>query len=225
MSVTGEEGRPPVKCGVPVGDFAPASTRRYVILAAVMRARRDRQGRAISTARCSARCSASRRSRPASTSAPASPRAGSVPRIRATRPTRASRPPTSRSRSRPAMTSSGATPARSSVARTCRTIRASRRKGCAPGTRTRSPKSSQPIFSTRTAEEWLTELDAKGIPCAPINDFAEILADPHVREAGWVRDVVMPNGAQGRNSRFPDRHDGLRLRDHPHAAASWRAQR
>ncbi len=61
----------------------------------------------------------------------------------------------------------------------------------------------QPIFATRTAAEWLAELDAKGVPCAPINDFADILADPHVREMGWIQPMSMPNGAVAETVGFP----------------------
>src|SRR6185312_4990609 len=39
MSVTGEDGRPPVKCGVPVGDFCAGLYAAYTITASLMRAR------------------------------------------------------------------------------------------------------------------------------------------------------------------------------------------
>jgi crotonobetainyl-CoA:carnitine CoA-transferase CaiB-like acyl-CoA transferase len=32
-------------------------------------------------------------------------------------------------------------------------------------------------------------------PGAPINDFGEILADPHVAAMGWVTEMPLPNGA------------------------------
>src|SRR5260370_14038781 len=44
MSVTGEEGRPPVKCGVPVGDFCAGLYAAYTITAALMRARGTAEG-------------------------------------------------------------------------------------------------------------------------------------------------------------------------------------
>jgi crotonobetainyl-CoA:carnitine CoA-transferase CaiB-like acyl-CoA transferase len=36
------------------------------------------------------------------------------------------------------------------------------------------------ITSTRPCQEWLTRLDAAGIPCGPIRNYAEVFADPHV---------------------------------------------
>jgi crotonobetainyl-CoA:carnitine CoA-transferase CaiB-like acyl-CoA transferase len=58
-------------------------------------------------------------------------------------------------------------------------------------------------FATRTTAEWLTRLSAAGVPCAPVNDVAEALADPQTvaRSAvvaidhprlGSVRQVASP---------------------------------
>lgn len=61
----------------------------------------------------------------------------------------------------------------------------------------------QPIFVSRTAAEWCDELDAKGVPCAPVCDYAEILADDHVRDMGWVRPLKLPNGMATTTVSFP----------------------
>jgi len=55
----------------------------------------------------------------------------------------------------------------------------------------------------RTRASWLADLEAAKVPCGPINDLAEVFADPHVREramtvkmahplAGSVRMVASP---------------------------------
>jgi crotonobetainyl-CoA:carnitine CoA-transferase CaiB-like acyl-CoA transferase len=31
---------------------------------------------------------------------------------------------------------------------------------------------------------WLDELEKAGVPCGPVNDFAQVFADEHVRERG-----------------------------------------
>ena len=36
------------------------------------------------------------------------------------------------------------------------------------------------LFVTRTTDDWLAVLEAKGLPCGPINNVAQVLADPHV---------------------------------------------
>lgn len=51
-----------------------------------------------------------------------------------------------------------------------------------------------PIFAERTASEWVERLDARGVPCAPINDFAETLADPQVEAMDLVSEVELGNG-------------------------------
>ncbi|HVA37269.1 MAG TPA: CoA transferase [Candidatus Dormibacteraeota bacterium] len=38
----------------------------------------------------------------------------------------------------------------------------------------------RPILLTRTSAEWLEAFEAAGIPCGPINSFADVLADPQV---------------------------------------------
>lgn len=54
------------------------------------------------------------------------------------------------------------------------------------------------IFVTKSAAEWLDAFRAKGVPCAPINTFAEALQDPQVAAMGWVSEIVLPSGATTR---------------------------
>ena len=61
----------------------------------------------------------------------------------------------------------------------------------------------QPIFARRPRAFWLTELDAQGIPCAPVNGFDAILADPHVAAMGLLHDLTLPNGARTKTVGFP----------------------
>ena len=58
-------------------------------------------------------------------------------------------------------------------------------------------------FKARTAKEWLSEMDRRGVPCAPINTYAEILNDPHVRSMGLVRPLSLPNGVETSTTAFP----------------------
>jgi formyl-CoA transferase len=69
-------------------------------------------------------------------------------------------------------------------------------------------------LATRRAREWLAELEPAGVPCGPINDLAQVFADPQVRHrgmevraphpvAGEVRMVANPM----RLSATPVRHD------------------
>ena len=60
-----------------------------------------------------------------------------------------------------------------------------------------------PRFVERTAAEWLEEMDARGVPCAPINDYPRVLDDPQVAHLGLVHPLTLPNGVQTRTTGFP----------------------
>ncbi len=44
----------------------------------------------------------------------------------------------------------------------------------------------------RPRAEWLARLDACGVPCGPINDYAQVFADPHITARGMVAEVSHP---------------------------------
>jgi formyl-CoA transferase len=48
------------------------------------------------------------------------------------------------------------------------------------------------ITTAGTRAEWLARLDAAGIPCGPINNYAEAFADPQVRARGMVVEMDHP---------------------------------
>lgn len=68
-----------------------------------------------------------------------------------------------------------------------------------------------PIFVQKSASEWLTLFDKAGVPCAPINNYADILNDPHVEAMQWVQNVNLPNGATTQTVAFPMRFEGVDL--------------
>jgi crotonobetainyl-CoA:carnitine CoA-transferase CaiB-like acyl-CoA transferase len=68
-----------------------------------------------------------------------------------------------------------------------------------------------PAFLTRTAARWLEEMDRRGVPCAPINDYPQILADPQVQHMELVRPLRLPNGVETRTTAFPVAMTGYRF--------------
>jgi crotonobetainyl-CoA:carnitine CoA-transferase CaiB-like acyl-CoA transferase len=48
------------------------------------------------------------------------------------------------------------------------------------------------LFLKNTVGHWLEELEKAGIPCGPVNDFAQVFADPHVRSRGMEVKVEHP---------------------------------
>lgn len=61
----------------------------------------------------------------------------------------------------------------------------------------------QPKFELQTAEYWLTELDRRGVPCSPINDYPQILNNEHVKHLGLVQPLELPNGVETLTTAFP----------------------
>ncbi len=50
------------------------------------------------------------------------------------------------------------------------------------------------VFAEAGAETWLERFRSAGVPCAPINNYSDVLSDPQVAHMQWVRDLEMPNG-------------------------------
>lgn len=51
------------------------------------------------------------------------------------------------------------------------------------------------ITATRTTTEWIARLEARAVPCGPINGLAEVFADPQVQARGLA--VKMPHSEAG----------------------------
>lgn len=48
------------------------------------------------------------------------------------------------------------------------------------------------LLRQRSSRDWLDALEAVGVPCGPINDLAQVFADPHVRARGLRQDLPHP---------------------------------
>jgi len=51
-------------------------------------------------------------------------------------------------------------------------------------------------FALDTAEVWLERFREAGVPCAPINAYSQVLADPQVKYMNWIHPIDLPNGVQ-----------------------------
>jgi crotonobetainyl-CoA:carnitine CoA-transferase CaiB-like acyl-CoA transferase len=54
-------------------------------------------------------------------------------------------------------------------------------------------------------------MDSRNVPCAPINTYDQILADPHVAHLGIVQPMRLPNGVETRTVSFPVKISGYDL--------------
>jgi len=63
-------------------------------------------------------------------------------------------------------------------------------------------------FATAGVVAWLERFRAAGVPCAPINGYAEALADPQAAHLGLVLPATLPGGQVTRTVGCPVRLDG-----------------
>ncbi len=69
-------------------------------------------------------------------------------------------------------------------------------------------------FANFNCAQLLKIFRERGVPCAPINTYSQILADPQIAHMGWVEDVTLPTGTNGVASKTvisPQRMSGERL--------------
>ncbi|MFN7086757.1 MAG: CaiB/BaiF CoA transferase family protein [Burkholderiales bacterium] len=66
-------------------------------------------------------------------------------------------------------------------------------------------------FAHYDARELLAIFNARGVPCAPINTYSQVLADPQVRHMQWVEELRLPNGVVSKTIVSPQRVCGERL--------------
>ncbi|TCT02304.1 CaiB/BaiF CoA transferase family protein [Paralcaligenes ureilyticus] len=63
------------------------------------------------------------------------------------------------------------------------------------------------IFARADAQTWLERFRDAGVPCAPINNYSDVLSDPQVAHMQWVQDLEMPNGVSTKTFVSPIRFD------------------
>ena len=66
----------------------------------------------------------------------------------------------------------------------------------------------QPLFLKATVQSWLARFTAAGVPNAPINGYADALADSQAVHLGLIQPLTLPNGTQTRTVSCPVWLDG-----------------
>ena len=202
MSVTGEPGGGPVKCGVPVGDFCAGLYAAYTIAANLMRTRETGRGAHIDCSMLGSLVgvAALQTSEYFGTGEAPRPFGSAHPRNAPYQAFRASDAHFVIAAGNDRL-----------FAQVCAAVG---RPGLAEDPRF----ASQPLraehqaalaailgakFAERTAAEWIEEMDARGVPCAPINDYPRVFEDPQVAHLGLVHPLALPNGVETRTIGFP----------------------
>jgi crotonobetainyl-CoA:carnitine CoA-transferase CaiB-like acyl-CoA transferase len=66
-------------------------------------------------------------------------------------------------------------------------------------------------FARFSVAELLDACIARGVPCAPINDYGQALQDPQVAHMEWVEDVALPGGGTSKTFAPPLRLSGKKV--------------
>ena len=64
------------------------------------------------------------------------------------------------------------------------------------------------VFETKSVSHWLTAFIAAGVPCSPINTYSQALADPQVAHMEWIQTLTLPNGKVTKTFASPLRSNG-----------------
>jgi succinate---hydroxymethylglutarate CoA-transferase len=211
MSVTGEPGRAPVKCGVPIGDFGAGLYAAFSLTACVMRARETGRGTFIDCSMLGGLLgiAALQTSEYFGT--------GATPRRLGSAHPRAAPYQGFDASDAPFVIAAGNDRLWLEVCEAAglRELAADPRFAT-PELRARNQDALaailQPVFGTRPQAHWLAEFDRRGVPSAPINTYPEILADPHVQHMNLVRDMTLPNGRRTKTIAFPMRMSDYEFR-------------
>jgi succinate---hydroxymethylglutarate CoA-transferase len=207
MSVTGREGEPPVKCGVPVADFCAGLYAAYTITAALMRARETGIGAEIDCPMLGSLLgiSALQTSEYFGTGRAPLPMGSAHPRNAPYQAFKASDDYFIIAAGNDALWSQVASavglPELTKDPRFVSQVK-----------RAQHQEQLREIlefrFAGATKAEWIAEMDRRGVPCAPINSFADVLTDPHVLSQDMIRPMNLPNGAATSTVGFPIKMSG-----------------
>ncbi|HET9576257.1 MAG TPA: CoA transferase [Usitatibacter sp.] len=207
MSVTGEEGGPPVKCGVPVSDFASGLYGAYAIAAALAAVRGGARGVHIDVPMfgCTLAIAALQTSEYFGT--------GRNPRKLGSAHPRNAPYQAFRSKDGYFAIAAGNQNLWLKVVEVVAMpqLAADARFG---STRDRAANQValrellEERFTQEATAHWLHAFEAAGVPHAPINNYESALADPQVAHMGWVQPLTLPGGATTRTFASPLRLDG-----------------
>lgn len=195
MSVTGEPGRPPAKCGVPVTDLAAGLLALQAILAAYVHRLKTGEGQHVDASLLEAGIALSIWESQQYFSGGGVPQpTGSAHRMFA--PYQAVR------------CSDGYITLGAASTRTWERLAHALGRGdllerpeYAHATdrvenRERLAAEIEGVTEKRPRAHWLELLEREGVPCGPILDYAEVFADPHVRERGLIQELEHPEAGR-----------------------------
>ena len=207
MSVTGEADRPPVKCGVPLADFAAGLYASLGIVAALRSAQASGRGAHLDVPMLGATLGI------AALQTSEYFGSGRDPvRLGSAHPRNA---PYRVFRSRDGyfgMAAGNNALWRGVCDVLARADLLDDERFATPSTRARHQDALLVIleqeFARADTATWLDRFRAAGVSCAPINTYSQVLADPQVEHMQWVQPLELPNGVRTRTFASPMRFSG-----------------
>ncbi|MDE3102421.1 MAG: CoA transferase [Chloroflexota bacterium] len=193
MSITGEEGRPPVKVGVPISDLSAAMFGAYAILAALRVRDRDGRGQHIDVSLLESAMALEAWETSAYFANGEVPKPlGSAHRVSA---------PYQAIRTSDGYITVGATTA-ANWHNFCATLGLEHLENDARFNTVPLRRRSylelaaliEEVSTTRPSEHWYRALEKAGVPCGVLYTLDQALADEHVRARGVVREIAHPKG-------------------------------
>ena len=202
MSVTGEEGENPVKCGVPVGDFCAGLYAGYSILAPLIRTQKTGQGAHIDCSMVGSLVGVSALQTSEFFGS------GNVPKALGSAHPRNAPYQAFRGSDGNFVIAAGNNKLWNEVILVTglkdleidprfsnQLLRARNQKVLA--------NILQVEFEKKKVMYWLDEFDRRGVPCSPINSYPQLLDSEQIKHMRLVRDLTLPNGIKTQTLAFP----------------------
>jgi len=210
MSVTGEPGHPPVKCGVPLADFAAGLYAAFGIVAALRLAEATGHGKHLDVPMLGATLGI------AALQTSEYFGSGRDPvRLGSAHPRNAPYRVFSSKDGYFAMAAGNNALWRSVCEIVGREDLLVDERFQTPTTRAQNQEALlellEPTFLEADTATWLERFRGAGVPCAPINSYSEVLMDPQVEHMEWIQPLELPNGVQTRTFASPLRLSGVGL--------------
>ena len=210
MSVTGEPGGRPAKCGVPIADFASGLYAAFSVVCGLQKARRDRDGGHFDVSMVGAMLGIAH----LQTSELFGTGKDPVP-LGSAHPMNA---PYAAFRCRDGYFALAAGTNKLWQA-ACDGIGrpdiAGDARFATPTLRARHQNELREVleaeFARFDAAQLLAIFGERGVPCSPINNYSQVLADPQVKHMDWVGEIKLPNGVATRMVKSPQRISGQGL--------------
>ena len=210
MSVTGEADDAPVKCGVPLSDFASGLYGAFAIASALLQARSTGIGACLDIPMfgCTLAISALQTSEYFGTGVSPRKMGSAHPRNAPYQAFRAAD-------GHFAIAAGNDGLWRAVVRAVGNEPLAEDPRFLTPTLRARNQAALKEILEQRFVERdvahWIETFRAAGVPHSRINTYAEALADPQVEAMGWVQEIELPSGARTRTFGSPIRINGKNL--------------